>query len=111
MRDRIKQLVQDAMPLLEANLQAANQEYLEGKISNGAFNYVLMRHAMACQILSDHDNDGETLWRSAATLTIDLQSICQDLKRDDFLNMWIEAFKKEGFTSTHSFLDYPVRPN
>ncbi len=41
---RVADIAAQCMMDLDANLKSANEEYMEGKIPRGAFEYVLSRH-------------------------------------------------------------------
>ena len=110
LRERVKSI----MPILNANLSAAHDEWMSGKIARGAFEYCLSRHATALELLSGENFDIETAYRACAPLTIDIRSGLKDTndngKTEEVMAAWIECFRNAGFTEMHRLYNIPIRP-
>lgn len=106
----VRALVAEAMPVLNANLAAAHQEYMDGAIAKGAFDYVLGRYATAARILSTDDLSFEDALQACARLTMDVRSGCSDAARPDLLNRWVDFLREAGFTDDHPLFGWPMRP-
>jgi hypothetical protein len=116
--NELKTHVSAILPLLDANLGAANKEWMAGDISRGAYEYCLQRHAVALSIIgmdvSELNEDGA--FKAGATLFIDLRSAIKDVpvekrdseqkKVDDFLSFYVDS----GFTEEHALFKIPIRP-
>lgn len=102
----------------DKNLHRAYQDYMESKIRNGAFQYVLSRHDNLYIILSEeiekiikkHNADLLHLYKVAVNLTIDFRYIVREEKR--FLDWvcWWNFFRNKGFTEINPFFRIPAIP-
>lgn len=110
----LKERVTSVMPILDANLSAAHDEWMSGKIARGAFECCLSRHATALELLSLDDIDPERAYRACAQITIDLRSGLGDMqdktKTDGVMEAWLDCFRAAGFTEMHKMLEIPVKP-
>lgn len=68
--------------LLDANLAAAYREYRAGALSNGAYRYVLVRHATCAAILAPDAKRADlvALYDAAAPLILDASAAIRDIK-------------------------------
>jgi len=121
MTQKITQLqarVTDILPLLDANLKAAYNEWMNGKISRGAYEYCLSRHGSAISMIGRNpiELNEDIVFKIGATFFIDLRSAIKDVpavemeraqkKIDDLLSFYV----KSGFTETNKFLEIPALP-
>lgn len=110
----LKERVTSVMPILNANLSAANAEWMRGDIPRGAFEYCLSRHATALELLSRDDIDVEAAYRACAPLTIDIRTGLKDMQdktqTEGVMEAWLDCFRAAGFTEMNSFFGIPAKP-
>lgn len=104
------------MPILDANLGAANREYKAGLIPAGAFHYVRTRHEAALVVLSRDDLSAEAAFKSCALLAIDLRSGLEEITDQTSsapaqVEAWWQCYRDAGFTKVNPFFDAPMQPS
>lgn len=105
------------MPILDANLHAANAEYKAGEIPAGAFHYVRTRHETALAVLQSQDDvRPERAFKACALLAIDLRSGLReptDLTPDapSRVEAWWQCYRDAGFIGVNEFFDSPMLPS
>lgn len=70
----LKQSLTDVMPILDANLEAALEEWMAGDIPRGTFEYVRSRHLTAQAVVARDDIMPEDAFKACSLLAIDLRS-------------------------------------
>ena len=107
----LKQQLSTALPLLIANRNLAYQEYIEGSLAHGAFNYVQSRLDTASAVLESEDIPADRAYKACAMVVIDLRSAVRD--KDDgkaTIDAWLECYADAGYTGIHKFFNIPVIP-
>jgi hypothetical protein len=108
----LKQNLNNIMPLLTANLAAANRDHMAGKIAAGAFHYVRSRHETACAVIARDDLDAEHAYKACALLAIDLRHATEDFAEGDtsLEKAWWQCYREAGFTEVNKFFNAPMLP-
>jgi hypothetical protein len=111
----LKLRLTNVMPILDANLAAAHQEYMSSELPAGAFHYVRSRHEAALVVLSRDDLNPEAAFKSCALLAIDLRSGLQDAADQSpsasaEVEAWWQCYRDAGFTEVHEFFHAPMMP-
>lgn len=113
--------VASILPLLAANLSAAQAEWMAGDIPRGAYEYCLGRYSTA-MMLSGQTPDGtreglneEAAHRAAATLFLDTPSALREVAPADKdaeqgkVDTLLKCLVDFGFTEIHPFFGIPSR--
>jgi hypothetical protein len=111
----LKASLNNVLPILNANLGAAYNEYMDSTIPAGAYGYVRSRHETALAVISRDDIEPEQAYKACAALTLDLTSgitLMDDAADAEAkLQGWWKCYRDAGFTDIHSFLKIPVQPD
>ena len=97
-------------------MHEANEEYMKGFISNGAFKYVLSRHDNLSIILSEKI---EEIMRErsisilelhviASSITIDTRCILKQERKFHEWSNWLKFFQERGFVKLHPLFRNPI---
>lgn len=110
----LKTVLTAAMPILDVNLDAANKEYMDGKLSAGAFQIVLGRHTVAYQVLTSEDIAADTAYAACALVAIDLRTGVADMPdtpaAQRVLDSWWACYRNAGYTATNQLFNVPSLP-
>jgi hypothetical protein len=111
----LKLRLTSVMPILDVNLAAAHQEYMNGELPAGAFHYVRSRHEAALVVLSKNDLNPEAAFKSCALLAIDLRSGLQETADESTsataeVEAWWQCYRDAGFTEVNEFFHAPMMP-
>jgi hypothetical protein len=114
----LKEHIAAVMPLLDANMAAAYQEWMAGTLAKGAFDYCSTRHLTAGHIVEANpaELNEEAALAAGARLFIDLRSALKDVPADHLaveeakVENLREFFVEQGFTETNQVFDIPMRP-
>jgi hypothetical protein len=114
----LKQHIAAVMPLLDANLAAADKEWMAGTLAKGAFDYCSTRHLAAGHIVEANpaELNEEAALAAGARLFLDLRSALKDVPADRRAGeeAKVEGLRKffveQGFTAVNSLFNIPMRP-
>jgi hypothetical protein len=110
----LKASLNRVLPILNANLSAAYNEYMDCTIAAGAYGYVRSRHETALAVISREDIDPEQAYKACAAVTMDISSgiaLMDDATdAEEKLNDWWKCYREAGFTDIHPFFKIPVQP-
>lgn len=111
----LRSSLEKIMPILDANLSAAHNEYMDCKISAGAYRVVRQRHENALVVLSDNSIHPEVAYKACAALAIDLGSGVKDMPNKEAAKTavedWWQCYRDAGFSEIHRFFDIPALPD
>ena len=111
----LQEEVAKILPILDANLSAANKEWMAGEIARGAFEYCLSRHRIALTVIQEGWNlDILAAFAACAPLTMDIRSgLDQASSKEQAeewskkLDNWWAFYQKNGFVEVNSFFNIP----
>lgn len=112
----LKVSLASVMPILDANLGAANREFKAGDIAAGAYRYVLSRHKTALDVLSRDDLEPEVAFKACALIACDLRDgLVEYTERNSdapaLVEAWWQCYRDAGFTEVNDFFDAPMLPS
>lgn len=114
----LKEKIAAVMPLLDANLTAAYNEWMSGSLAKSAFEYCSTRHLAAGHIMEANPEElvEEAALAASARLFLDLRSALKDVptERKASAEAMVQGLRDflitQGFTETNVFFDIPMRP-
>jgi len=107
----LKTELNKVLPLLVANRDAAYNEWMDGSLARGAFEYVQFRLDSAHAILAREDLAPLVAFNAGAMLTIDLRTAIKDAntpEAKEALASWLGCFQEAGFTHINPVFDIPA---
>ena len=107
-------------PVLDNNLAAAHDEYMNGEIANGAYQYVLSRHANATIIAKTEEVlklEPQKVFITASAIFLDFGACLEDIKEpkkkkefQDKVDNLEKLFIENGFTEKNPIFKIPEMP-
>lgn len=109
--EALRKQLENIMPLLMDNCNAAYSEWMSGKIGRGAYEMCMSRYDVAYLVSTDKSIDPQQAYKACASITIDLRTAINDAPdKAEMMDDWLKCYKDAGFSEMHVFFDFPIIP-